>query len=268
MKVIRRSNAQRGSDHRARSSRIASRRPPAAPLVRGLMSFFMRTVIQGVWDISQGSTETPTPVSTWTSGSMDDGWLFPEGWKKRLQYLFSEYRVKKIVAHYVPYAPITTFGEYVFALWDVGMHGFDINPLTLVGTPASTVRKQGEPSTLVWYPTEPDDKNWHPFGDFHKWCTASLASFESTYVTSEPHDSKKSSTTVQSAQIAGKVIVEVHVHLRGKSSNTCSVQSPSMCCCRKCLSRLNIAALVREHIQPTSPDEFFMISSPSGAPLH
>lgn len=63
-----RNGTQKNMVQRKRQHRRRRWTPTVAPLVRGLMSFFMKSVIQGYWDISQGDPTTGTPPTNWTSG--------------------------------------------------------------------------------------------------------------------------------------------------------------------------------------------------------
>lgn len=239
---------------RPRSSRAVL--PPA----RTIMGHIMREVVQTAWDIAQGalsvstSTKSPfvsisthTPVAAtdspthWDSGNMNDGWLFAQGWIDRFKGLFREYKVHKITAHYMPYESPMSPREYVFCLWDEGENEGTSSFFSGIGAPASVVRKSGTPSRLVWIPTEPEDRNWHPFGDSHEWCRATVASSEARYRDAPPGMSQGS--------VAGKIIIEVDASFRGKPSAPRS-SSPYgslefrdysrsiRCVCSRCLRRL------------------------------
>lgn len=208
------------------------------PPAKSIWGHVFRTVIQTAWDIAQGAlsingdltaplTAASNPTS-WVKKDMDAGWMLAQGWLDKFKAMFNEFKVHRITAHYMPYAPITAMGEYIFTLWDEGQN----NPeekftfLSLLGSPASVVRKSSQPAKLTWVPTEPEDRNWHPFSDGHKWCSASVASAETTYHAEPSQVSTAYRTNAQAANVAGKIIIEADVSARGKPSTNKSNLAP------------------------------------------
>lgn len=255
----------------------------------------MRTVIQTAWDIAQGVLTasptskspylhepffTPKPATSaenpynWDSGAIDEGWIFAHGWIDRIKACFAEYKVHKITAHYLPYAPATAMGEYCFTLWDDGENATPSSFVSSIGVPASVVRKLSQPAKLVWYPTEPDDRNWHAFGDKHHWCRSTVYSAESIYQ-SEP-DVEVTNTKVykETANIAGKIIIEADVSARGKptgpgvfapygSVEYGEWQDRVRCCCTRCTRRLTRQLLLRlQHVETDLGNQTPSLSSP------
>lgn len=190
------------------------------------MGHVMRTVVQCVWDIAQGALTTPYKLtaatdlpSSWTGENLNIGWLLSQGWDKRFQGLFHEYKIHKVTAHFMPYANTTQTGEYCFTLWDSNENTMPSTFTEAVGSPASVVRKTYQPAKLVWYPTEPEDRDWHTFGDKHPWVSSSLHAAETLYKAPAPdapakHD--KDFIISESADISGKVIIETELSARGK----------------------------------------------------
>lgn len=292
--MVRRNNAsprsRRRQPARPRRRRMQNRRNSRAvlPPARTLMGHILREVVQTAWDVTQGALKASTDTqffghkhhvpslyaespTNWDSGNMNDGWLFSQGWIDRFKGLFREYKVHKITAHYMPYASITSMGDYVFDLWDEGQNAASGSWVEGVGTPASVIRKTGTPSRLVWYPTEPEDRNWHPFGDGHEWCRATLAQAES-YYRSEPDIkvSDKDRLYKEASNVAGKIIIEVDASFRGKSAKQKSAHAPygSMeyvqyqrtinCMCKRCLRKW----LITQAASFSPPFEELTINSP------
>lgn len=275
-----RRNNRRPTNNRRRRRRKRPR-TSVLPPATSISGHILRTVIQTAWDIAQGALYVPptfavlpglfdnatahrldklTPnPSTWTSGNMDDGWLFAQSWRDRVKHLFRQYKVHSITAHYVPYASNTAPGEYIFALWDAQENETPNSFSSALGMPASVIRKTHQPSKLVWYPTEPDDRNWHAFEDKHSWCVASIDSAEGIYHVAQPTPNTITKEYKSAANIAGKVIIEVDATFRGTPSpsllayeHLCNAELRARyldairCRCRKCKRSQSIAAFHAE----------------------
>lgn len=234
----------------------------AFPPLTTLLGHLLRTVIQGVWSIPQGVISTDSigsdrmdcggvgvidPPAYWIKADMDERYLFPGGWLDRYKGLFNEYKVHNIVAHYVPYSSFTSPGEYVFALWDCGQNASPRNFTDCIGIPSSVVRKSYQPAVLEWFPTEPEDKNWHTFGDKHVWCSSCVISAQAIYKDPIATEDPAGATLTERPNVAGKVTLDVTASFRGKSKKgTPGLHSPSdtseyrlycdliSCECRKC----------------------------------
>lgn len=223
---------------------INRRRRSVLPPALTLNSHMMRSRIQTAWDISQGSLSrsvthyapaltTPTQdPSSWKTINFTSEKIFAHGWLSALRALFNEVKIHRITAHYVPYAPITDPGEYIFGLWDSQENGDPTGFSNLLGTPASVVRKSGQPAKLTWYPTEPEDRNWNPLNSDHQYCSAAIYAAEEFYNQDVPQAKDANTIDKQHCNIAGKIIVTVDSSFRGKPS---SLKTTSRCTCRKCL---------------------------------
>lgn len=277
---VRQRGGRRGPPRRSRNNRSVL--PPA----KTIMGHLMRTVIQTAWDVAQGALKVsrftqspfvglphvhPTPISVpepnpiyWKLENMKDSDLFSQGWLDRLKGLFREYKVHSIVAHYMPYAPSTAMGEYCFTLYDEGENDVSTSFSTAIGTPASVVRRTSQPSRLMWYPTEPEDRNWHSFGDAHKWTSATIAAAEAVYHAQPDVPNSDDQSHKEAANIAGKIVIEVDVSARGKPSSTKRAFAPYgsvefseyqeliQCDCRKCL-RIARLSSIRTHTTLSTP---------------
>lgn len=264
-KKFNRRQQRRRFSRRRRTSRAVL--PPA----KSIMGHIWRSVIQAAWDIAQGAlslgalkitSAKSNPVAV--AYDCDDGWLLADYWRNRVKGLFREMKVHRITAHYVPYESITAPGEYIFTLCDYGENITPSSMAEAIGSPASVVRKNGMPAKLVWYPTEPDDRNWHIIGDEHKYCTFSLRQMESTYNV----DTLDNKNTAQTVGVQGKVVIECEASFRGKpSSPTYNVaydaprDSPEQqeylesikCLCQKCLRPLLKRMLIPSGSGSSSP---------------
>lgn len=218
--------------------------PPALTL----NSHSMRSRIQTAWDITQGSLQrsrthyAPGPVSTptqdpssWTRMNFSSALIYTHGWLAALKALFHEVKIHQITAHYVPYAPITDPGEYIFGLWDSKENGDPKGFSNLLGTPASVIRKTGQPAKLTWHPTEPEDRNWNTLDSDHIYCSSAIYAAEEWYNQDIPQTTNSNTIEKQHCNIAGKIIVTVDSSFRGKPS---TLQDTRRCTCRKCLSIL------------------------------
>lgn len=218
-----RPNQRRRRVQRKRGSSSRSVLPPA----KSILSNIFRSVIQSAWDVAQGalsasssSNLTAINPSQWSMEDIKDDGIFASGNKKPYQQLFREYKVHKITAHYVPYAGQNEPGEYVFSLFDSGENNPDITSFKpILGRSASVVRKSYQPSRLTWFPTEPDDRNWHVFGDAHSWVSALISAAESNYHVQTDEAANTSTAYQHRANISGKIIVECDVSCRGRSDN-------------------------------------------------
>lgn len=227
------------------------------PPAKTLMGHVMRTIVQTAWDIAQGALSVPDSHShfddqshitlsqpefaiapngtSWTQWNIDNGWLLAQGWLDRFKGLFKEVKIHRITAHYMPYEPVTSLGEYVFALWDKDQDAGPNSFSEAIGSPASVVRKNGQPARLVWYPTEPEDRNWHQLTDGHIYCSSCLFQAEKAYNFDPAY--KPGSSAAPQAQIVGvegKVIVDVDASFRGKPVKP-NVQGFRRCTCRRCV---------------------------------
>lgn len=216
--------------------------PPALTI----NSHHMRSRIQTAWDISQGSiaaskshyapgtyTVPTQDPSSWNLINVTLPFLFAHGWLDGLKRLFNQVKVHRVTANYVPYAPITDPGEYIFGLWDFKENASPTSFSSLLGTPASVVKKIGQPSRLTWHPTEPDDRNWFELSSQHQFCSVAVYSAEEVYNQDVP--AKTSTVDQQHANIAGKIIITVDASFRGKPS---TINGVSQCTCSKCLRTL------------------------------
>lgn len=258
---VKRSNARRKS--RNFNNRDRSVLPPA----KTLMGHLLRTVVQTAWDIAQGALSIPDSHSlfnddshillsqpsfapagnpvTWTAWNLDNGWLLAQGWLDRFKGLFKEVKVHKITAHYMPYESITAVGEYAFALWDKDQDAGPSSFSETIGTPSSVIRKNGQPARLVWYPTEPDDRNWHQLTDDHIWCSSCLFQAESVYNVDPAYTPGTSvRPNSQIVGVEGKVVIDVDASFRGKPTKPTT--GTTICTCRKCLR------LIIPRLMPTS----------------
>lgn len=221
------------------------RRRGVLPPALTLNSHMMRSRIQIAWDISQGQLQrskthyAPGPVATptqdpshWKRLDFKAANIYAQGWMSALKALFQEVKIHRITAHYVPYAPITDPGEYVFGLWDSKENGDPSGFSNLLGTPASVVRKSGQPAKLTWYPTEPEDRNWNPLDSDHIYCSSAIYAAEEWYNQDVPQAYNSSNIDRQHSNISGKIIVTVDSSFRGKPS---SIKDTRRCTCRKCL---------------------------------
>lgn len=206
----------------------------------------MRSRIQTAWDISQGSitaskshyipgayTVPTQDPSMWNLINVTLPYLFAHGWLEGLKKLFNQVKVHRITANYVPYAPITDPGEYIFGLWDFKENASPTSFSSLLGTPASVVKKIGQPSRLTWHPTEPDDRNWFELSSLHQFCSVAVYSAEDVYNQDVP--AQTSTVDQQHANVAGKIIITVDASFRGKPS---TIKGVSQCTCSKCLRAL------------------------------
>lgn len=182
------------------------------------MGHIMRTVVQAAWDVMQGALQfvhphgfpttasdppKPSPKENPTDiyVSCDDGWILAQFWKDRFMGLFKEMKVHRITAHFMPYESITSPGDYIFSLSDYGENSKPTNVNDKFGMSASVIRKNGQPSKLVWFPTEPDDRNWHVIGDGHKYCDFSVQELEPSYNVDIPGGANKK----QKVGVQGKI---------------------------------------------------------------
>lgn len=257
--MTRRNNNSRNMNNRQRQPRYrrnAKRRNnysrSALPPAKTLMGHVMRTVVQTLWDITQGALSS-TPISktsanpTNVTQDIDDGWILAQYWINRFKGLFKEIKLHSLVAHFVPYETITAPGEYIFTLCDYGENSTPSSVANAVGMPASVIRKNGSPAKLVWYPTEPEDRNWHVIGDQHKYCSFTLREMEDSYNT----DDNPPGNRPRTVGIQGKVVIEANASFRGKPDSP-TVQHPLRdspagsaeykqyqqtitCTCRKCI---------------------------------
>lgn len=260
-------NVRRRPRQPPRNNRRKTRRPSRAvlPPATTLYGHIMRSVVQTAWDIAQGALKGPivypdcgiihkvTPNGTsWNAVDIDNGWLLAQGWLDRFKGLFNEIKVHSITAHYMPYESITSPGEYVMALWDYNQDTTPNSFAEALGMPASVVRKNGQPSRLTWYPTEPDDRNWMLLSSPHKWCSCVLFEAESVYNVSVPTDPSANTPRGEIAGVQGKIIIELDASFRGKpkkptvngrdspaaSEEFKQYQRDNPCLCRKCLPGL------------------------------
>lgn len=269
----------RRNANRKRSRNYRNRDRSVLPPAKTLMGHILRTVVQTAWDIAQGALSIPdshsalsddshlslsqpilapagNPVS-WSQWNIDNGWLLAQGWLSRFKGLFKEVKIHKITAHYMPYESITAAGEYAFALWDKDQDAGPNNFSETVGSPASVVRKNGQPARLVWYPTEPDDRNWHQLTDDHIWCSSCLYQAETNYNVDPAID--PNTTLEPKAQVVGvegKVIIDVDASFRGKP--VAPAIDKTICTCRKCLRRIIPHLLATSSSGSTTP--FSMVS--------
>lgn len=264
-----------------RSNGRRNRDRAVLPPAKTLMGHIMRTVVQTAWDIAQGALSLPEhlqhiddqshltmdqPIfkpqangTNWKQWNIDNGWLLAQGWIERFKGLFKEVKVHRITAHYLPYEPIDAVGEYVFALWDKDQDVGPNNFSEAVGTPASVVRKNGQPARLVWYPTEPEDRNWHDLSDQHIYCSSCLYQAETSYNV-DPDTTPGAAVTPKSRLVGveGKVIIDVDASFRGKPSqpnvspSLASRNSKSLCTCRKCLRKI-LGSLMTSSSGSTTP---------------
>lgn len=146
------------------------------------------------------------------------------GYEAAYSGAFREFKIHRIDAHYMPFQSMIRDGEYCFLFADSGEIATSLlNTFNLaVGSPGSVVRKAYQPARLSWFPTESDDRNWHPFSDGHYWCTVGLscAGFSSDQ------------------SLGGKIIADLDISFRGKPdefSMSAEMRSEvDRCYCRKC----------------------------------
>lgn len=249
-----RNNKRKQNGHRRSSNRSRAVLPPA----KTIMGHIMRTIVQTAWDIAQGALRTPDGPLTisenptqFTMEKIDNGWILAQGWLDRFKGLFKEVKVHKITAHYMPYDSPTNPGEYAFVLCDYGEDKMPSSFSECVGAPASVIRKSGRPARLVWYPTEPDDRNWHDLADTHNWCSFALYQSEPKYVVDIPGSDPKGFIS----GVEGKIIIDLDASFRGKPSKPTpgvfadrdapsdsaafkEYQRQHPCLCRKCLRKI------------------------------
>lgn len=281
--MTRRNNARQHQRKNVRSKprrrRTTRRENAVLPPAKTLMGHIMRTVVQTAWDIAQGALQVPDshrqfddhshlslpqPLmkatangTQWTQWNIDTRWLLAQGWIDRFKGLFKQIKVHRITAHYLPYESITAMGEYVFGLWDKDQDSVPDSFSTAVGTPSSVIRKNGQPAKLVWYPTEPDDRNWHTLNDAHNYCSSCLFQAESSYNYDPPNNTgqpvQPSATVVG---VEGKIIIDVDASFRGKPESP-RVTGYQKCVCRKCirpvLARLIAASETASESGSTTP---------------
>lgn len=239
------------------------------------MGHIMRTVVQTAWDIAQGALSSPDshnrsfdqshltlkqPIfsvqpngTSWRQWNIDNGWLLAQGWLSRFKGLFKEFKVHRITAHYMPYEPITSVGEYVFALWDKDQDAGPENFSEAVGAPASVIRKNGQPARLVWYPTEPEDRNWHQLTDDHIYCSSALFQAEDVYNTDPSFaPNAKVQPKQQIVGVEGKIVIDVDASFRGKPVEP-KINSFLRCTCRKCIRPLLGSLLTTSLSGSTTP---------------
>lgn len=236
------------------------------------MGHILRTLVQTAWDIAQGALSLPNghyvpdidcPIPMVATGNptsfiadVDTGYILAQGWINRFKGLFEEIKVHSITAHFMPYEPEDSFGEYAFGIWDYNENANPSSFLTMLGLPSSIVRKSGQPSSLVWYPTEPDDRNWHKITDTHKWCSVAIYQSEAKY--------NKSAQPI-TVGVEGKIVIEAKLTFRGKPVQPSigrdapadsfafkQYQRENPCLCRKCAQVL-LRRLIVSNSGSTSP---------------
>lgn len=116
------------------------------------------------------------------------------------------------------------------------------------------VRKSGRPSRLVWFPTEPNDRQWNLIGTGHKFARMTVDAAESIYYDAE-HETFANplGEKVESSSVAGKVIADIDISFRGKPTSNFGLSNEQYCqlikCqCPKC-ERFNKLKLMREENQ-------------------
>lgn len=270
---VRRRNAKRRKKPRASRAVL----PPA----RTISGHIMRSIIQTAWDIAQGAlsalpqhpvlfpvADTFTTIehnpNSWDSGAMTAKELLAQGWLDRLKGMFREIKLHKITAHYMPYCSTTAMGEYAFTLWDADENDTPKSFSKSLGMPASVIRRSAVPSRLVWVPTEPDDRNWHLLSDDHKYCQSTIQAAEAFYHAQPDVATTATDVYQESANVSGKIIIEVDASYRGKPSSNALANMPSSssgylryceltkCTCSKCerLTRLTRLEAVTNKMTP------------------
>lgn len=244
-KQIRRRQAVKQRRRRPRKNQRSGVLPPA----KSIWGHIFRTVVQTAWDIAQGALQLGDGKDNpkdWYNLAINADTLLAQGWFDKFKAMFNELKVNKITAHYVPYASFGAMGEYIFTLSDEGQDGTNLTFASALGSPASVVRKSYQPAKLVWVPTEPEDRNWHPFADGHTFCASTLAAAEKDYNSQPTVPATDTRTYKESANLAGKIVLEVDVSARGKPKTDTHYLSPSTsaefqayseyyrCECRKC----------------------------------
>lgn len=268
-----RNNRNKGRSNRRNQHYYRNRDRSVLPPAKTLMGHVMRTIVQTAWDIAQGALSIPETHSnfddgshltltqpifktsanntSWTTWNIDNGWLLAQGWINRFKGLFNQIKVHRITAHYVPYESVTAVGEYVFGLWDQNQDFGPTDFRSAIGTPSSVVRKNGQPAKLVWYPTEPEDRNWHSLDDNHIYCSTCLFQAETAYNVDPAYT--PGGTVQPQAQIVGvegKVIIDVEASFRGKPAQP---KGTVQCVCRKCLATVIPNLLLASTSGSTTP---------------
>lgn len=274
-----RRNNTRPVPRKVQKPRTRRRRNPRSsnavlPPAKTLMGHIMRTIVQTAWDIAQGALSTPethrafddeshlllpNPVFTptvngtsWKQWNIDNGWLLAQGWIDRYKGLFKEVKVHKITAHYMPYESATSMGEYIFALFDKDQDAPPSSFSEAIGMPSSVVRKNGQPAKLVWYPTEPEDRNWIDLSSNHIYCSSCLFQAESAYNYDPPVKPGAALTpNVEIVGIEGKVIIDVDASFRGKPSQPKS--SVTRCLCKRCIKPVINRLIIASESGSTTP---------------
>lgn len=268
---------QRTNNRRRRNNGPRRNSSHVLPPARTLMGHILRTIVQTAWDITQGALSIPHDhfapdrghimVSTGNpsnfSATIDNGWLLAQGWLDRFKGLFTEIKVHSIVCHFLPYESITAPGEYAFAVCDYEQDAAPNSFSEMVGMPASVIRKNGTPSKLTWYPTEPDDRNWILLSSTHKWCSTYLWQAEGMYNIEVPVPTRQAPVVYQeSSGVQGKIVVEVNASFRGKPKKpSVGYHSPANsdayreylkdnpCVCNKCMKLLMKGLLSRRSLR-------------------
>lgn len=187
----------------------------AMPKVLTIRDHQFRTTIQTCWNVKQGSIKKHELNPIWSHAlKIKAVNVLTRFWFNKAKALFQELRVNRIVAHYLPYASYGAMGEYIFVFCDGGQNDLPTGFLQSLGSPASVVRKSYQPSKLVWVPTEPADRNWHPFADGHIFCSLNIASAEVIYRAYPPTDLQRRKY-IQRANISGRIVIDVDVSFRG-----------------------------------------------------
>lgn len=77
--------------------------------------------------------------------------------------VYGEYKIHRVNVWFVPTSPTVSAGVYAFCCVDSGevKTASDFKSISLM--PGSSIRKIGSPSQGHWIPTEPSDREWHPF---------------------------------------------------------------------------------------------------------
>lgn len=252
--------AKRTPRRRGRRSR---RQSSVLPPTRSITSNYYHTTTQTILDVSQGQWQTASyNPSSYSAPALNFFGLF-NTWTDRFEGLFHEYKISRITARYIPYAASNQPGSYIFSMSEADENQDEAPKFaSLIGLPGTVIRKIYQPSKLVWFPTEPSDREWRvipPSGTAtgHIYVNINIASFEDVYHVEQPSKIDTNvvyekarlpdrAKTAQEADISGKIVLDIQVTFRGSHGpkrtniwpfNSSIAAALFQCNCRRCLIR-------------------------------
>lgn len=237
----RRRNSRPQQQPRRKQRKAPRKSRNTLPPARGLMANIFRSVVQCAWDVAQGvlsfegdtvhASDHPTNVKV----DADFGYLLAQDWRQRYSVLFREAKIHKVEAWFMPYASITHPGLYVFNISDIDENKIDnAAGVWNLGAPGSVVRRMNQVGYRVWYPTEPDDRNWFVLSSDHRFLTYAISAAEKAYWEQTSDKSGNPLDVKENASIAGKLIVNTHASFRGKGEGTMKIETTT-CYCSRCI---------------------------------